>query len=1126
MIKRLLFILLCVITVLVSVPYAQAAAAEVHIINGDRTVFLAPLGKLTYDGTNYVSFRDINDAFDALGTSGGVVIALGTFDMSKFTDSEDRGAVTIRGAGSKMSETVLNYPSGCEKVTFLADTYLRNLILKTEPDVPIYSSGDVLDIGSSVECSFYESYVQDGDNIFTYSAPFVVATGNTYGSGAGLITLSGGHYKAVAGGSVGGNASSKTNILINGGIYEGIYGGNFSCDGLFASTSNIEIKDGNIKTLVTGNESGTFAGNANIIVSGGTIDSLILGSVGGNFNGNINITVNGGTISSLKLAPEITNGNLVLRLYKETAADYDFSGSEAFSGKKIFIVKNDDCKRVLEKGSYDYLITEKDTTVTPVYDGTEFLGFKVYDTVGIVPLKVFANGKEIMAKDGIFNLPTGEVEVSCEPLDAIVINKNASLVQGYEDGSFRPQNNMTIAEAITLLARIITSDLSVLSSHATTDIIDVGTDDWYYGQIALFDTLGFIPDKMTGKFNTIGPHIPITRAQFCELSYKVLSLIYSDDEVVGTKRFSDVSDDNVYADSIGKLGYYGVVGGYEDGTFRPDNNITRAEVVTIVNRMLGRTNVGGAAGNVFYDTVDHWASSEIVTACNPSVIDGMVVWTLDEDIRDGDFTILEGNVTVGDQIKNLYNSYTTGPVSANDVIVGIDKISKWQIDNIVNAPSEYQAERRTYYISNNGNDINDGLSPETAWATLTKLKNTMLLPGDVVLFERGGVFRGDVICMSGVTYSAYGNGAKPIISGSYENYADPAIWIETDVPNVYKLQRNVYNVGVIVFNDSAELGNYNELVGALRVVGLDGFTSYRDLKEDLTFASDLYKRELYLYSAYGNPGERFDSIEIGQYHHLMSVDKVQDVIIDNIHIRHTGGHGFTGGNLKNVTVRNCIADYMGGSILHGYGPTNTVRVGNSIQVYGGCDGWYAYNNWCYQIYDTGVTHQYNAPHGKEDCFMDNVKYIGNVFEYCHWAIEWYNYDYAATQQHFYNTYIADNICVLTGYGWGSRHRPSGAATMVSWGLTKYTKNFVTENNIFDRSLGDIFYLEGAGNKLLELKNNIYVQNFDGSLGFLYGRRYAVGEDIASDMYRLLNDSTAVFIFNEDTEIVNYKPNIR
>ena len=82
-----------------------------------------------------------------------------------------------------------------------------------------------------------------------------------------------------------------------------------------------------------------------------------------------------------------------------------------------------------------------------------------------------------------------------------------------------------------------------------------------------------------------------------------------------------------------------------------------------------------------------------------------------------------------------------------------------------------------YYVSNKGNDGNDGLSPDTAWATLDRVNEAPLQYGDAVFFERGGVWRNTTVeTKEGVTYSAYGEGAKPRICASPENGGDPDLW--------------------------------------------------------------------------------------------------------------------------------------------------------------------------------------------------------------------------------------------------------------------------------------------------------------------------------------------------------------
>lgn len=82
-----------------------------------------------------------------------------------------------------------------------------------------------------------------------------------------------------------------------------------------------------------------------------------------------------------------------------------------------------------------------------------------------------------------------------------------------------------------------------------------------------------------------------------------------------------------------------------------------------------------------------------------------------------------------------------------------------------------------YYVSNKGSDGNDGLSPETAWATLDRVNQAPLQYGDAVFFERGSVWRNTTVeTKEGVTYSAYGEGVKPRICASPENGGDPDLW--------------------------------------------------------------------------------------------------------------------------------------------------------------------------------------------------------------------------------------------------------------------------------------------------------------------------------------------------------------
>ncbi len=176
------------------------------------------------------------------------------------------------------------------------------------------------------------------------------------------------------------------------------------------------------------------------------------------------------------------------------------------------------------------------------------------------------------------------------------------------------------------------------------------------------------------------------------------------------------------------------------------------------------------------------------------------------------------------------------------------------------------------YLSEAGDDNADGKTPATAWRTTARLDREKLPKGAFVLFERGGLFRGGFKASEGVTYTAYGKGAKPRIYSSPENGADPAKWEKTDVENVWRYHIGKADVGTIVFNDGEShaikiLPVYNDDGTFTQQYGGRPFNNgYKDLAEDLHFWHDYSEKTdfkpfakgtgyLYLYSA-KNPGER------------------------------------------------------------------------------------------------------------------------------------------------------------------------------------------------------------------------------------------------------------------------------
>lgn len=450
-----------------------------------------------------------------------------------------------------------------------------------------------------------------------------------------------------------------------------------------------------------------------------------------------------------------------------------------------------------------------------------------------------------------------------------------------------------------------------------------------------------------------------------------------------------------------------------------------------------------------------------------------------------------------------------------DLVADIEKKANDRKEYIKNTPNLFTEDvlplkdgQKIIYVSSSGSDINDGLSPQTPIYSLSKLGVINLNPGDRVLFKRGEEFRGRIKTRPGVIYSSYGKGAKPIINGNLKDVAQKHLWTETDTENVYKCSLKFDNVGNIVFDYSGIVGNHEETHGNLRLL-----ESHIDLKNDLDFISDLETGYLYLCSTEGNPGERFESIEICEGVHIFS-ESAPDVVIDNLNMMFSGAHGVSMGDVENRTVQNCIFSWIGGSILKGYNGGNSVRYGNAVEVYGACDGYYVYDNWMYQIYDTGVTHQYSSDNRVIQ--MKNIEYRGNIIEKCHWSIEYYNRG-KMPGSCVHDVHVHDNIVLHGAYGWGSVGREAGSGMHNGFDMIDDVKNYVVENNIFAYSKGgNLVRYEEGGDRKLTLRNNTYVQFYGRTLGYFFGKVEKFDGSAVRHLVDLMGeeDPTIVFIMHD------------
>lgn len=328
----------------------------------------------------------------------------------------------------------------------------------------------------------------------------------------------------------------------------------------------------------------------------------------------INITV---TDKNNKTATKATdeNGKITVPVKTSTSGGGSSSGGSGGSsyvrpsyivkvidkdGKIINVnktIKDDKITLTLPNGNtlddnyYTITVTDKNGKVAPNIDVT------LKDKTNSVNGKTDTNGQVIMP-----------------------LSEHKSYIVGYPDGTFLPDDDMSRAEAAAIFARLISEEkgetISGKSSFKDTD-----KNGWYADYIGYLEKYKIIEGYNDSTFK---PDAPVTRAECVAMLVRYYSLFNEVKKGGYTVKYTDVDkkywayDDIAYAKNIGWLN------GYADGTFKGDNNITRAEVVTVTNHATGRTadkdyiNKNESTLNKFTNLKNnaHWAYCEIMEAAN------------------------------------------------------------------------------------------------------------------------------------------------------------------------------------------------------------------------------------------------------------------------------------------------------------------------------------------------------------------------------------------------------------------------------------------------------------------------------------------------------------------------------
>lgn len=292
-------------------------------------------------------------------------------------------------------------------------------------------------------------------------------------------------------------------------------------------------------------------------------------------------------------------------------AEISFDKNEAKKGapatKTVEVKLNDVNEKVLESGFYVREVLE-DKVDKVVYDRNAVHGFLVpfplisayADTdrepitvdreAYVVSTQVYENAgafwaawvtDELDENYNVFSFTNTYKTVRTEPVKVgpqLNRDDHVAYIMGYPDGTVQPKGEITRAEACTIFFRLLTDSSRDYYFSKTNDYTDVNAGDWFNNAISTLSNAGIVTGYNDGTFR---PNQPITRGEMAKIIANFANLNK------GTKSFTDLSGhwSKSYVELAAGNGW---IAGYPDGSFRPDQKITRAETVTMINRVLER----------------------------------------------------------------------------------------------------------------------------------------------------------------------------------------------------------------------------------------------------------------------------------------------------------------------------------------------------------------------------------------------------------------------------------------------------------------------------------------------------------------------------------------------------------
>ena len=247
-------------------------------------------------------------------------------------------------------------------------------------------------------------------------------------------------------------------------------------------------------------------------------------------------------------------------------------------------------KQTLVKGS-SYTVAEVPASVSGSKDGVNgtftFVGWKDKDgkvlsgeqqlTADLTLHGVWTFTKKSSGGGGGSHKPT--VTIPDDVPTGLNGDDHFAYIVGYPNGNVEPNGNITRAEVATIFFRLLTEEVRTANSTQSNSLSDVTRGQWFNHAVSTLSSMGIVKGHNDGTF---APNAPITRAEFAAIAAR-----FDDKNTDTSSKFTDIAS-HWAKNEIGIAANKGWINGYPDGTFRPNQYITRAEAMTLVNRVLNR----------------------------------------------------------------------------------------------------------------------------------------------------------------------------------------------------------------------------------------------------------------------------------------------------------------------------------------------------------------------------------------------------------------------------------------------------------------------------------------------------------------------------------------------------------